>query len=53
MKVKEEHQIIEQLNQAYKELEKLSKAEYGTGAWRRLRGYIDALEWTLGMDDGP
>lgn len=49
--MKEEHQVKEQLADAYKELEGLAKVDYGTGAWRRLRGYIDALEWTLGMDD--
>jgi hypothetical protein len=49
--MKEEHQVKEQLADAYRELKSLAKADYGTGAWRRLRGYIDALEWVLGMDD--
>ena len=45
--MKEIHQVKEQLSHTYKELNRLTKADYGTGAWRRLRGYIDALEWVI------
>jgi len=45
--MKEEHKVKEQISQAYCKLSKMTKADYGTGGWRRLRGYIDALEWVI------
>ena len=47
--MKEAHQIKEQIAQAYKDLESYPISQYGTGGWRRTRGYIDALEWVLGL----
>jgi len=46
--MKTKKQIQEQLHEATSELKRLQKAvPLGTGAWRRQKGYVDALEWVL------
>jgi hypothetical protein len=45
--VKSERAVRMQLNKVYKELNKLTYTEPGTGSHSRLRRYADALEWVL------
>jgi hypothetical protein len=46
--MKTKREVINQKDSAEKELVKIAKREPGSGAWRRQKGYVDALEWVLG-----
>lgn len=48
--MKTEKQIKTQLENAYENLEQINKISPGSGGWHRMKGYIDALEWTLEED---
>jgi len=45
--MKSKNQIEVQLEEALENIDNVGKIEPGSGAWRRAKGYIDALEWVL------
>jgi hypothetical protein len=46
--MRKKREIVKQKELAERELERIAKRKPGSGAWRRQKGYVDALEWVLG-----
>lgn len=48
--MKSKKQILIQLKNVNSKIEKTYKIPVGSGAWRTLTGYRNALEWVLNLE---
>jgi hypothetical protein len=49
--MKTEKEIREHKDKCYKEMNRIyAETPMGSGQWRKMKRYIDALEWVLGEE---